>query len=143
MVVAEVAAAGEPTRPRAGVDGGELAADVARVPPEGEPAYGVGDVAWGQPARRHLVKQRLERAVEVLVDHGDPEARLPQLAYRGQAREAGPDDHDVRSIAHVADPAFLSLAAGSPRGGGTEACPPPTTCPSRPGCSSSVDGPSG
>src|SRR6202008_1127333 len=92
VVVADLPAVREPDRPGSGVDPVDLAADVPGVPPGGEPANGVRDVARMHPAGRHLVKQGLKRAVEVLVDYCDPEPRLAQSADCGQAGGAGPGD---------------------------------------------------
>ena len=75
VVVAELAAVGERDPAGRRVDRGELAAPVDRAVAPDEAAHRVADVAGVEACRGHLVEQRLEGAVEVAVQQGDPHAR--------------------------------------------------------------------
>ena len=60
---------------------------------------GVGDVAGIEAPRRHLVQQRLERAVDVSVDEQHVCARSSEGSRRGQPGEPGADDDDSWCLA--------------------------------------------
>jgi hypothetical protein len=53
---------------------------------------------------RHLVQQRLEGVVVVLVDKHDLRVRVLQLLRRPDAPEPAPQDHDLRTIRHRTSP---------------------------------------
>ena len=106
-VAGERAAVVERERPGLGVgadDLGGLDLDVACVVEdllEVEP-----DVRGSQLRRCHLVEQRLELVVAVLVDDGDADAVLAGEALRaGDAREASADDDDMSGAVLVHRPA--------------------------------------
>src|SRR4029079_12167418 len=78
------------------VDGGDFAPlrDEALVL-RGDAPQGIRDVAGGEHRRRHLVEQRLELVVVVLVDQGDVDAIvLRQRPGTGDAGESAADDND-------------------------------------------------
>jgi len=83
VVIAERRAVGQGDLPGRGVDAGQFAVPERRVVPAGEAADGVGDVAAGQPAGRHLVQQRLEGGIDVAVDQRGRHPGPGQPAHRG------------------------------------------------------------
>ena len=56
------------------------------------------DVLRREPGRGDLVEQRRERVEVVLVDDRDLDRRPRERLRRGDATEAGSDDHDVRQL---------------------------------------------
>ena len=94
VVVAELQAVGELDPAGYRVDRGQLAMPEVRPVPPREAARRIGDVAGVQPGRGHLIEQRLERAVEVTVDQGHPQARAGEPRDGGQPGESrAADDH--------------------------------------------------
>ena len=75
----------------------------------------VRDVAAGEPGGRHLVKQRLEGAVDVAIHQGGPGARARQPPHRRQTAEAGADDHDTPGAVAVRGVGFCRPPASPHR----------------------------
>ena len=66
------------------------------LPPQ-DVAQGRRDVRRGEASRGHLVQERLEDVVVVVIDEGDADGRAAQRSRGGEARETSADDDDVRS----------------------------------------------
>ena len=98
VVIAELEAVSELDPAGHRVDGGQLAVPEVRPVPPGEAARRVGDVAGVQPGRGHLVEERLERAVQVTVDQGHPQARAGEPGDGGQPGESRAADDDVGCV---------------------------------------------
>src|SRR4030095_13422603 len=60
-------------------------------------AEGVRDRRGRQPARRHLIEQRLEEMVVAPVDDGDVGIGAGEVRCSAQAAETGADNDDVRT----------------------------------------------
>ena len=98
VVVVEMAAVRERDPAVRRVHRGDLAQPEPGAVLAGERPGRVGHVARVQPARGHLVEQRLEGAVHVAVDQQNLGSRPVQLLHRGQPREPGPHHDHPRSV---------------------------------------------
>ena len=63
------------------------------LPAEDRP-HRIGDIRGGDPGGGHLVEQRLEEVIVVLIDQDHLHRGAGQLAGGAQPGKAGPDDDD-------------------------------------------------
>jgi hypothetical protein len=98
IVVIERISIGEGDPAAAGVHGGELAQPEPGTMAAGERPGRVGHVAGVQPARGHLVEQRLEGAVDVAVDQQHLGSGPVQLLHRGHPGKPGAHHDHPRSV---------------------------------------------
>jgi hypothetical protein len=94
--VVGLAGAGETDGPLLEIDPGHLAQ--AKMEVGGAADTGpnrIGHVGGVETSRRHLVEQRLERVVVVLINQRDVNGNPRQPAGCGQTAEAGTDDYDA------------------------------------------------
>ncbi len=66
------------------------------LPPQ-DVAQGRRDVRRGEPGRGHLVEERLEDVMVVVIDEGDADGGAAEGSRRGEAGETPAHDDDVRS----------------------------------------------
>ena len=72
--------------------------------------HGVGDVARVQTRGRHLVEQRLEGVVVVVVDENEVDVCFRQRLTDAKPTETRPDHDHTRTMAHVAPSALASVS---------------------------------
>ena len=116
VVVLELPSVGQRDPPLDGIDPGQLPQPEPHTLPARKRPRRVHHIARIQPGRRHLVQQRLERAVPVVIDQHHLHPRPRQLSHRRQpGKPRTNNDHPRRISPRHPAPAPPHTASPSQR----------------------------